>query len=222
LKGDGLDMDWIKEHKVFIFAGIATVLFLIYSSFDSERDQAEVNEEMMGMADQGGIEEKEALADSGGIEEKDDLPKQPPAVMMADIKGAVVHPGVYIVAEGNRVIDLIALAGGLAEDADSATVNFSMHVADEMVIYIPKKGEEASSLISPQSGQVASEKRTVNLNTADSSELETLPGIGPAKSAAILEYRNVNGPYKSIEDLKSISGIGDKTFEKLKELISVK
>lgn len=212
-------MDWIKEHKVFLFAGIATVLFLIYSSFGSERDQTEVNEEMMGMVDSGGIEEKEALADSGGIEEP---PKQPPAVMMADIKGAVVHPGVYVVAEGNRVIDLIALAGGLAEDADSTTVNFSMHVADEMVIYIPKKGEEASSLISPQSGQVASEKRTVNLNTADPSELETLPGIGPAKSAAIIEYRNVNGPYKSIEDLKSISGIGDKTFEKLKELISVK
>ena len=110
----------------------------------------------------------------------------------------------------------------LFRSADSATVNFSMHVTDEMVIYIPKKGEEASNLIPSQSGQMPSEKRTVNLNTAELSELETLPGIGPAKSAAIIEYRKVNGPYKSIEDLKSISGIGDKTFEKLKELISVK
>lgn len=203
-------MDWIKEHKFFIFAGIATVLFLIYSSFRSEREEAEVNEEIM------------VMAESGGIEENKTLPQQPPAVMMADIKGAVVHPGVYVVTEGNRIIDLIALAGGLADDADSATVNFSMHVTDEMVIYIPKKGEEASSLIPSQSVQLPSGKQTVNLNTAEPSELETLPGIGPAKSAAIIQYRNENGPYKSIEDLKSISGIGDKTFEKLKELISVK
>nr|WP_286181287.1 helix-hairpin-helix domain-containing protein [Bacillus sp. ISL-37] len=140
---------------------------------------------------------------------------------MADIKGAVVNPGVYEINEGGRVIDLIELAGGLAKDADPAAINFALYVQDEMAIYVPRIGENVSAALPVQVGEAAG-NGTVNLNSAGSSELQTLPGIGPAKAEAIIEYRETNGPYKSIEDLKEISGIGDKTFEKLKDLISVK
>lgn len=204
-------MDWIKEHKLYIFAGMAAAIFFIYSSFDFQGELTEVNEELTA---------KNELTKE--MKNEVSVPEQKPLVMMADIKGAVIKPGVYEVEADDRVIDLIELAGGLTKDAEAASINFAMRVSDEMVIYVPRKGESTEGYVPLQSNQQTKDKQTINLNTAAASELETLPGIGPSKSEAIIEYRETNGPYKSIEDLKNISGIGDKTFEKLKELISVK
>ncbi|PFO03837.1 competence protein ComEA [Bacillus sp. AFS076308] len=151
-----------------------------------------------------------------------------PENIMVDVKGQVNRPGVYQSNTGERVIDVIGRAGGLTEQADQTQVNFAEHVEDEMVIYIPGKGEEGSSLPSSigTSGTVSSadgqKQGKININKADEQELQNLPGIGPAKAAAIIEFRNTSGPFKAIEDLKNISGIGDKTFEKLKDLIAVK
>ena len=146
--------------------------------------------------------------------------KEEVKIIMADVKGAVKLPGVYEVKEGERVIDILAKAGGLTDKADQAKVNFSMYVTDEMVVYIPKVGEvEQPDLVPSGTNQ---KETMVNINKADQSELETLPGIGPSKSMAIIEYRNTNGPYQTIEDIQSVSGFGEKTFEKLKDKISVK
>ena len=202
-------MDWIKENKIYVIAGIMAVLFFLYSSFDKEDELTEVNEGALAM-----VADVEANMDEKAAVEK-------AIIMMADIKGAVVNPGVYEIHEGGRVVDLIELAGGLAEDADTAAINFASYVQDEMAIYVPRIGENVNAVLPVQVGETAG-NGTVNLNSAGSSELQTLPGIGPAKADAIIEYREMNGPYKSIEDLKEISGIGDKTFEKLKDLISVK
>jgi competence protein ComEA len=204
-------MEWIKEHKFYLLAGIAAALFLVYSSYGSGNDLTESHEEVVALDEVAEVESK-------------DIPEraEESLIIMADIKGAVVNPGVYELHDGSRVIDLIELAGGLAEDADSATINFAMRVEDEMVVYVPRIGEQVEAAIHVQAGQPTSGKTAVNLNTAEASELETLPGIGPSKAEAIIEHRETNGPYKSIEDLKLISGIGDKTFDKLKELISVK
>lgn len=207
-------MDWIRDHKPLMMAGIFAIMIMLYFTLGMEDSkQQEVNGDMF-KTEEGKLPE----------EQKEVAPEavQPPEINMADIKGAIIHPGVYIVAEGSRVIDLIQQAGGLADDADPATVNFSQHVTDEMVIYIPKKGEEISTAAATQPNAMTAGKKTINLNAAGEAELLTLPGIGPAKAAAIIEYREVNGPFKSIEDIKEISGIGDKTFEKLKEEISVK
>ncbi|WP_245917280.1 helix-hairpin-helix domain-containing protein [Bacillus canaveralius] len=147
-----------------------------------------------------------------------------PKTIMADIKGQVVHPGVYETAAGERVIDLIEKAGGLTPDADQAAVNFALQVTDEMMVYIPAIGEETGVTggASPTAGPTGNDTELVNINTADPAALETLPGIGPSKSAAIIEYRDTNGAFKTVDDLKSISGIGEKTFEKLKDKIIVK
>jgi competence protein ComEA len=124
-------------------------------------------------------------------------------------------------------MDVIGRAGGLTDQADQTQVNLAEHVVDEMVIYIPAKGEEGDTLTtsgpsSNSSGGTGQNQGKIDLNKADEQELQNLPGIGPAKAAAIIEFRNTSGPFKTIEDLKNISGIGDKTFEKLKDLIVVK
>jgi competence protein ComEA len=203
---------WIRENKIYVIAGITAVLFFLYSSFDKDDELTEMNEGTLAMV--ADVETNSDEKDESNVDDKI-------MVMMADIKGAVVNPGVYEINEGGRVVDLIELAGGLAKDADPAAINFALYVQDEMAIYVPRIGENVNAALPVQVGEAAG-NGTVNLNSAGSSELQTLPGIGPAKAEAIIEYRETNSPYKSIEDLKEISGIGDKTFEKLKDLISVK
>jgi competence protein ComEA len=205
-------MDWIKENKIYIIAGMSALLFFLYSSFDKEAELTEMNEQALAVA---------ANEETDTDEKSKTKVDEETLTMMADIKGAVVNPGVYQINEGGRVIDLIELAGGLEQDADTAAINFALYVHDEMAVYVPRIGEEVKAVLPAQLGESAG-KGTVNLNSAESSELQTLPGIGPAKADAIIKHRETNGPFKSIEDLKEISGIGDKTFEKLKDLISVK
>ena len=146
---------------------------------------------------------------------------QEPETIIVDVKGQVKKPGVYQSSQGERVIDVINRAGGLTEHADESQVNFAEHVQDAMVIYIPAKGDEGLAVPSASVTQKGSSDK-ININKADETQLQEIPGIGPAKAAAIIEFREVNGSFNTIDDIKNISGIGDKTFEKLKDLISVK
>jgi len=163
---------------------------------------------------------------------KEEVVKSEPVIIKVDVKGAVRTPGVFIAKPGDRVIDLIAAAGDFTKDADADKVNLAQLVEDQMVIYVPRAGEEAVELADAASastgGTIATTSTTgsssgnqVNLNTATQAELETLPGIGPSKAIAIIEYRETTGKFQQIEDLKNISGIGDKTFEKLQDSITV-
>ncbi len=154
----------------------------------------------------------------------DNEPEEPRTIY-ADIKGEVNKPGVYELIFGERVKDAVVKAGGFTENADEKQVNLALKVTDEMIIYIPKIGEEPpNSTITPQETTATNggtSKNKLNLNTSSSQELTELPGIGPAKAEAIVEYRETNKQFKTIDDLKEISGIGEKTFEKLKDLITV-
>lgn len=147
--------------------------------------------------------------------------------VVVDVKGAVLYPGVYELTEADRIVDAITAAGGYTEGADPTLINHAQKLQDEMVIYIPKKGEQRQEDI-PQLVQVAGSTGSIakggkiNLNAASEAELTTLPGIGPAKATAIIGYRNDVGKFQTVEDLKNVSGIGDKTFEQLRDLIDVK
>jgi len=212
--------EWLKERKLYLLVATLLILFFSYAYFSNSMPKEAV------VSEENSLTEDVSSDNTAGEPVPAEEPEVP-SILMADIKGAVKIPGVYEVNIGERVIDLIEKAGGLLGDADSSSVNFAMKISDEMVVYIPKKGEEIPKtgggvVPSGQQNISAPDAGKVNLNTATASELETLPGVGPAKSAAILEFREVNGGFKTIEDLKSISGIGDKTFEKLKELITVK
>ncbi|MCM3705229.1 MULTISPECIES: helix-hairpin-helix domain-containing protein [Cytobacillus] len=207
--------EWIKAYK-FYFAGAAVALAALLYYFLMPVQYSEVLPE---------IEQSISLNEDEGRETAGDTQaEQVMQTMKADIKGAVKKPGVYEAKEGERVIDLLEKAGGLTEEADSTKINFALKITDEMVIYVPEEGEileEALAVAGNVEVKGQQDSRKVNLNGADETELLTLPGIGPSKAAAIIEHRDTNGPFKNIEDLKLISGIGDKTFEKLKEHISV-
>lgn len=145
-----------------------------------------------------------------------------PEVIMVDIKGQVANPGVYELQTGARAKDAIQAAGGFLETAETLSINLAMVIQDEMVLYVPEIGEEAAvPAIQAQQPAAAEAGSLVNLNTATAEELMTLTGIGPSKAEAILSYRTENGNFQSIEDLTKVTGIGDKTFEKLKEAITV-
>lgn len=152
-----------------------------------------------------------------------------PEIIKVDVKGAVKSPGIFTAQAGDRVIDLISSAGSFTEKADTDKVNFAQIIEDQMVIYVPEIGEEdKGNLENIQVGTSddAVTKGTsgglVNLNTATQEDLQTLTGIGPSKADAILEYRETVGKFKEVDELKQVTGIGDKTFERLRDSISVK
>lgn len=158
------------------------------------------------------------------IELVSDSTPHPPELIIVDVKGAVLHPNVYTLQEGQRVIDAITAAGGYTSDADSRLLNHAQRLTDEAVIYVPLIGEELPVFENPTSGPDEIDESgsgSVNINTADETELMTLTGIGPAKASAIVKYRTEQGVFQTIEDLKNISGIGQKTFDALSDSITV-
>lgn len=201
--------EWIREYKLYVVLTALAALLLCYYFFSPSPPSSGNTTSIENSAKE--ITETKDESEPTSVKELQKI--------MVDIKGAIEKPGVYEADEGERVIDLIARAGGFTEGADETKMNLALVVEDEMVIYIPKMGEDPPVDIPSISGG-SSEGGKVNINKAEASELETLPGIGPSKSQAIIEYRNTNGKFNSIEDIRSISGIGEKTFEKLKDKIS--
>ena len=145
--------------------------------------------------------------------------------VVVDVSGAVASPRVVELAEGSRVEDAIAAAGGLADDADTASLNRAAKLADGQKVHVPREGEAAqpaaSAPAADAAGGPADGTSPVNINTAGAEELDSLPGVGPSTASAIIEDREANGPFASIEDIMRVSGIGEKKFEKLKSSICV-
>lgn len=165
-----------------------------------------------------------------------------------DIKGAIAKPGVYDVNSDYRVIDVIKLAGGLKSNANTNYINLSSKVTDEMVIWIYTTKEISDFKLQQSSTQYMIEKcncpvvdnttclnsnsnkssndtkeqnSIININTATLDELTTLDGIGESKAKSIIEYRTKNGPFKNIQDIMNVSGIGESAYNKIKERIEV-
>lgn len=151
--------------------------------------------------------------------------------VVCEIKGEVKKPGVYEIARGGRVCDLIQQAGGLTEKAELLLVNQAEKLQDGQVVLIPVEGTslkdyQASTLARPQGsaedqGGTAGESPKVNLNTAGLKELESVTGIGPVTAQNILSYRNSHGPFTELSQLKEVDRIGDKTFEKIKDYFTL-
>lgn len=145
-------------------------------------------------------------------------------VIYVDVKGEVHHPGVYQMKAENRVKDLIEAAGGFTPLADDQKLNLAQLLGDQMVIVVPKKGEEVNSELAQaptsQKKEVGKEGK-VNINTATVEELKTLKGIGEKKAEAIIEYRKKNGSFKNKEELMKVRGIGKKLYESFQERVIV-
>lgn len=151
--------------------------------------------------------------------------------IVVDVAGAVTTPGVFELEEDARVGDAIAAAGGALVDADLSRVNRAAKVSDGQQIYIPRVGEEPSESAPADGSSLGGGTSStgggdaggvlVNINTADEAELDELPGVGPATAQSIIEDREANGPFSTIEELMRVSGIGEKKFENLKSAICV-
>jgi len=150
-------------------------------------------------------------------------PTSPPtlAPVRVYVSGAVATPGVYTLPPKSLVDDAIKTAGGATADADLDRINLAQEVRDQQQIHVPRKGEAATPSAPEPGGGAAPGGTKININTATLAELDTLPKIGPVTAQYIIDYRAKNGPFKKIEDLKNVSGIGDATFEGLKDLVTV-
>ncbi|QTM99890.1 ComEA family DNA-binding protein [Sediminibacillus dalangtanensis] len=162
---------------------------------------------------------EEMLGSSGTEAEqnRDPLNQIEKGEVYVDIKGEVKHPGVYAISADKRVRDAIELAGGFLEEADSNAVNLAQKVQDEQVIMVPAQGEQGEN----SAGEAVQGNSKIRVNTADAEELTKLPGIGPSKADAIIQYRDENGGYQQLEELLEVAGIGEKTLEKIASSIQV-
>ncbi|MHA2611622.1 MAG: helix-hairpin-helix domain-containing protein [bacterium JZ-2024 1] len=158
------------------------------------------------------------------------LPNSPTAVWVT-VEGEVKKPGMYRFSRGARVSDAINRAGGFTPYADVRSLSLSQPLADGMYLLIPRisstSPQEIDNLIQESASETSQKPRSstpsakINLNTATLEELMELPGIGEKTARAILDYRQKVGKFRSIEELKNVKGIGDKKFEKIKDLVTI-
>lgn len=213
-------MDWLRKNKKFLIIVIGGIFLLLLYRFYPILMQKNEEEDYLQQADFF-AEGEETSVEANMIEEEEKV-----TVMLIDVKGAVKNPGVYEAREGDRVNDIILKAGGILEKGEKNAVNFAMKVSDEMIIYVPFIGEEEDGALMTEASNQAqtsssSKEGLININKASETELLQIPGVGPAKATAIIEYREQNGGFSAKEDMKKISGIGEKTYEKLEAFITI-
>ena len=138
-----------------------------------------------------------------------------------EIKGEVKNPDVYEIDDGSIIRDLINMAGGLTEEANIDGINRAEKIKANQLIVIPNKDNENNNIGSSSVSTGVSSDGIININTATISELQNITGVGEVKAQSIINYREKNGGFKSIEEIKNVDGIGDKTFEKIKDQISI-
>ncbi len=149
--------------------------------------------------------------------------EEEPREIKVYITGEVKNPGVYSAEEDDRICDIVDKAGGFTDKADIESVNMAAHIKDEMHVII----ENIDERIDKSENTIQNNKKDyledglIDINTANAEELKTLNGIGDVLADNIIEYRENNGPFKTIDDIKNVSRIGDKLFEKIKKYIKV-
>lgn len=134
--------------------------------------------------------------------------------------GQVASPGLYYLEDGARVAQAFEAAGGLLPDADISAINPAAYASDGQKIYVPAFGESAAYITETEDfgGHTSG---MININTADEALLSTLPGIGKVKAQSIVAYREENGGFKAVEDIKNVTGIKDSSYDRIKDLICV-
>ncbi len=177
------------------------------------------------------FKERAACSPAPVLEQSGSAPAAVSKEILVHVAGAVEKPGVHKLWQGARVIDAVKAAGPLPQ-ASLDSLRLAAPVSDGQTIIVPDKSAP-NALNPPQAGTgiqgasvslagtQAGTGSLININTASPEELDTLPGIGPALAQRIIQYRETHGPFQTVEDLKKVSGIGEKNFEKLKDKITV-
>ena len=219
-----------KQRIILIIGIIIISIFIIYYVYTKDGNNFEIIEENVLIP-----EEEKILEDEGEANEDETIEEVEEKNIMVHITGAVKNEGVVYLDSDSRVINAIEEAGGATQEADLSKINLVFPLEDGMKIYIPSIYDDenieneieedeyitksSDEIISEQSSKEAESK--VNINKATQTELETLPGIGPSTALKIIEYRENEGKFKKIEDIKEVSGIGEAKFEKIKDFIEI-
>ena len=153
--------------------------------------------------------------------EATEAPETAASDVKVQISGEVMFPGVYRVDPDDRVIDAVAAAGGLGQNADLSGINLSQRVQDEAHYHIPAVGNQPPVAQSQRQGDGTDAGALIDLNNASAQDLEILPGIGPSLAAAIVSYREDNGPFGSVDEVDKVPGIGAKTLDAIRALVTV-
>lgn len=201
----------MKNNYKTIGISILTIIIIIYLgvlyfSGKGEKELVKNNTESIYVE-----EENEEVSKEMIVENKKKL--------VVEIKGQVNNPNIYYLEDGSIINDLINEAGGLTNKAAISNINRAELLTDHACIVIPSIDEEAGNEMISSSNSIKSDK--ININTATAEELDKLPGVGPAKAEDIISYRESNGRFKTIEELKNVKGIGESSFEKIKEKITI-
>lgn len=200
-----------KKYKSIGIITIAVIvfIFLLASYVISGRDKLNKNNNEEIFVDTKATEDNQEIQLN---DKKEDI--------VVEIKGEIKLPNIYQLKQDSIINDLIEKAGGLTELADTSKINRAEKLTDHQCIVIPNKNDAKPAEIS-SSQSTGSQSKLININTATESELDSLPGIGPSRAKDIIKYRETNGGFKSIEEIKNIKGIGQSSFEKLKDLITI-
>lgn len=205
-----------REQKLVILLGCLLFLGIVLRfTLPEDNEAARVERETTGEASVEYSNEETEAENKQSI--KDDTR------IMVHVAGEVIHPGVYDLDEGSRVIDALEKAGGSLDNAALERVNLAQPLIDGQQVFIPavsKEGENVQHAAS-SSEQASLQDARVNINMADQSKLETLPGIGSVKSQSIINYREEHGPFQKVEDLLQVNGIGEKTLENIREQVTI-
>ncbi|AQM61145.1 helix-hairpin-helix domain-containing protein [Clostridium baratii] len=203
---------------ILIALVIGAVAFTIYIT--NGRDTLKKNDTSTMFVDEGETEQEKSKDKDG----KEEIPLKDKKIAV-DIKGEVKKPGVYYVNDGSIILDLINEAGGTTNKANLDSINRAQKLKENECIVIPNVDDVNNDVMVSTKGLTNNSSKKeddkVNINTADVNELNKLNGVGPSKANAIIKYREENGSFKSIEDIKNVSGFGEATFEKIKDSISI-
>ena len=210
-------MYYFSKREKILIAIIGILLVVSIVSLNSANSSTDENELVIT-----NVNDANDVNDKIDVEEDLDLPMD----IMVHISGQVYQPGIYKLVTGDRVIDVVNLAGGLTKDADIDRINLAKKIVDEEKIYIPKVGENLDSgnvegdmaNVDINGASENSNSNKININTCTKEELMSLPGIGDVLSDRIIEYRKTT-KFNTIEDIKNVSGIGEAKFNDIKELI---
>lgn len=204
-----------RDQKLLIALSFLLILGLFLRFGFAGRSEIIISTEGDGQGATGEMNDGESIAAEDDDTNKD---TQEAAEIVIHVAGAVVNPGVYTLKDGARYHMAVDIAGGALPKADLDRVNLAKLLVDGQRVYIPYVGEEGV----PDLYDAAGVTGKININSASSAELQSLPGIGEVRAKAIISYRERHGSFEKMDDLLNVSGIGSKTLENLRELITLR
>ena len=219
----------LKNKKIIGLTIVSIIIFIasifLYKQNSSNAFKEEYMTEIFTEESNDNMEYDSSMKENTDNSNENNLEKNK---IVVEIKGEVAKPDVYQLEEGSIIKDLIDMAGGVTEEADLSRINRAEELLNHELIIIGNINDETESSVVQNNNTYSSNGNNsdkvstlININTADLEQLKEITGIGNIKAQSIIDYREANGGFKSLEELKNVDGIGDKTFEKIKEQITL-